>query len=67
MHDTQRMVGFYHAHSGPSEVNILPLTIMSPLNDPIKEIPTDAQLHNEMNEGHILVGPLYGNHIGIPF
>ena len=60
------MVGFHHYHSGPSDLNSLPLTVMPPLNDSIKELPTNAQLHDEMNEGHILVFPLYDNHIGIP-
>ena len=63
MHNTQRMVGFHHEHNGPSELNNLPLTVMSPLNDHVKEIPIDAQLHDDVNEGHILVHPLYGNHI----
>ena len=66
MHNTQIMVGFHHAHSVPSDIRSLPLTVMSPLNDPIKELPTNVQLLDEMNEGDILVFPLYGNHIGMP-
>ena len=66
MHNTQIMVGFHHAHSGPSELNILPLTVMSPLNDHVKELPTNAQLHDELNEGHTLAHPFMVTTLGWP-
>eukprot|EP01018_Ginkgo_biloba_P013112 Gb_10128 [translate_table: standard] len=65
MHNTQRMACLHHTHNSSGQLSSLPLTVMTPLNNPIKQFSTSTQFHHQMNRGHILVSPLYSNHIGV--
>lgn len=66
MHDTERVAGLNNPNNDPRELGRLPFAIMPPLNNPIKQLPTGAELHHDMHIEWILIRALDGHHIAMP-
>ncbi|RDX78880.1 hypothetical protein CR513_40771, partial [Mucuna pruriens] len=65
MHDSKRVTGLDNLDDGLDEGSGLPLAVVALLHDPIEELPTLAQLHDQVHRRGVLVGPFYANHVRV--
>lgn len=65
MHDSKRMTRLQNTDNDPNKLGCLSLTVMSLLNDPIKELPTLTKLHYQVNRDRILISALDSDDVGM--
>ncbi|PKU61661.1 hypothetical protein MA16_Dca028645 [Dendrobium catenatum] len=66
MHDTHRMARLYNPNNYPSKLRCRLLREMSPLNNPIKQLPSNTEVHHNMHSYRVLISINNRNHIGMP-
>lgn len=66
MHHPKRVASLHNTNNDPRELSGLPLTIMPPLYDPIKELPSSAELHDNMHAKLVLICALDCDDILMP-
>ena len=65
MHHTKGMTRLHHAKNRLNQLRSLALAEMPFGNDPIEKLPAFADLHDNVHEHGVLVGPLDPNHVGV--
>ena len=65
MHHPKRVTRLNNLNNGLYQLRSLPLTVMPLLHDPVKELATFAELHDEVNSKRVLEGAGDSDHVGV--
>jgi hypothetical protein len=65
VHDPKRVTSLHHPNDGLYELRGLSLTVMPLLDNPIEQLAPSAELHDQVHEHGVLIGPFDPHHMRV--
>ena len=65
MHDPKRVASLHNLNNGLDELRSLALAVVPLLHNPVEQLPSLAELHDEVDGGGVLVGAVDANDVGV--